>query len=590
MNRQLPGPSIELCEGDKLEVEVTNFMHASETPITIHWHGQHQRGTSYMDGVPNLTQCYILPGDKFTYKFTPEPAGTFMYHSHVGAQLGDGFFGSLVIRQTQSKDPNSGLYDHDCDTPSRECEFTVILNDWVIGGTALDDYIISRYASRYYYMPKSTLINGHSSKVPVGNLYTKGKGNTPLEVFNVVAGKKYRFRLINLATVSCRYQVAIDYHKLKVIAADGYPVQPRGADIVTLFNGERYDVVVEATESENNYWFKAIPLGECNVGDDNANGIAILRYDGAPLVEPAGEQDKFLPTLLHPINVNKVFPVKTEKWRSGMIGAITAAELTSFNDMPDDLRGTPDYTFYVAMDRLENDPIYDYPQLYSNAVENPYVLGTSMFNNISFQFPHFPLLLNPSEAKYEKFCNKDTVNQQACFQERCHCTHMIGIPLGSIVEIFLIHESKKGKVSRGHPIHMHGYHAYLVGLSKVGGTSVETSEIRGMNEAGEIPKNLKNPTLRDTVQVTGGGYTVWRFKADNPGLWFFHCHVQTHMLEGQALILNVGDVGDFDKIPNGFPTNCLKPKKNISSGADALSLEMSILLLTLISASVMWYF
>ena len=58
----------------------------------------------------------------------------------------------------------------------------------------------------------------------------------------------------------------------------------------------------------------------------------------------------------------------------------------------------------------------------------------------------------------------------------------------------------------------------LWGLSKVGGTSVETSEIRRMNEAGEIPKNLKNPTLRDTVQVTGGGYTVWRFKADNPGI------------------------------------------------------------------------
>ena len=42
VNRQFPGPSIELCEGDKLEVEVTNSMHASETPITIHWHGQHQ--------------------------------------------------------------------------------------------------------------------------------------------------------------------------------------------------------------------------------------------------------------------------------------------------------------------------------------------------------------------------------------------------------------------------------------------------------------------------------------------------------------------------------------------------------------------
>ena len=82
--------------------------------------------------------------------------------------------------------------------------------------------------------------------------------------------------------MSCRYEVAVDNHKLKVIAADGYPVQPREADIVTLFNGERYDVVIGANQrAGGNYWFKAIPIGECNVEPDNANGIAILRYQGA---------------------------------------------------------------------------------------------------------------------------------------------------------------------------------------------------------------------------------------------------------------------------------------------------------------------
>ena len=47
-------------------------------------------------------------------------------------------------------------------------------------------------------------------------------------------------------------------------------------------------------------------------------------------------------------------------------------------------------------------------------------------------------------------------------------------------------------------------HIFLA-LDKVGGTTVESSEIQRMNEAGEIHKNLVNPTLRDTVQVTGGG-------------------------------------------------------------------------------------
>ena len=564
---------------------MTNSMHAAETPITIHWHGQHQRGTNYMDGVPNLTQCYILPGQKFTYKFTPEPAGTFMYHSHVGAQLGDGFFGSFIVRQPRSKDPNSGLYDHDCNTPSEECEFTVIVNDWVIGGTSFDDYVISRYSSHDYYMRKTSLVNGHSNVVPVGNLETSGMGNTPLEVFHIVAGKRYRFRLINLAAVSCRYQVGIDKHKLKVIAADGYPVQPRDADIVTLFNGERYDVVVETNQPVGNYWFKAIPIGECNVGNNKANGIAILRYDGAPTSNPTFAIDQFVPALTNPVTVNKVFPTKTETWRDGMVGAITAAQLTSFNNMPNELKGTPDYTLYISMDQLLNDPLYDNPQLYSYALETPYVYGTANFNNISFTFPSFPLLLRPSDMKRDSFCNQNTIDQQACYSERCRCTHRISIPFGSTVEIFHINESKKGKGSAGHPIHIHGYHVYLVGLNKVRGTSVESSEIQRMNEVGEIPKNLENPTLRDTVQVTGGGYAVWRFKADNPGLWFFHCHVQTHMLEGQSFILQVGDTADFDVPPKGFPTFCMQTKK-CTSGVNVPGFQLNIIILFIVLVQV----
>lgn len=35
----------------------------------IHWHGIHQRGTPWMDGVGYITQCPIGPGQTFTYKF-----------------------------------------------------------------------------------------------------------------------------------------------------------------------------------------------------------------------------------------------------------------------------------------------------------------------------------------------------------------------------------------------------------------------------------------------------------------------------------------------------------------------------------------
>ena len=63
VNRMIPGPSIQVCEGDRVVVDVENHMEGMET--TIHWHGIWQRGTQYYDGVPFVTQCPIQQGNTF---------------------------------------------------------------------------------------------------------------------------------------------------------------------------------------------------------------------------------------------------------------------------------------------------------------------------------------------------------------------------------------------------------------------------------------------------------------------------------------------------------------------------------------------
>lgn len=50
--------------------------------------------------------------------------------------------------------------------------------------------------------------------------------------------------------------------------------------------------------------------------------------------------------------------------------------------------------------------------------------------------------------------------------------------------------------------------------------------------------NLHNPVRKDTVIVPYGGYTIIRFWATNPGVWFMHCHIDKHMVEGMAVMLN----------------------------------------------------
>lgn len=55
----------------------------------------------------------------------------------------------------------------------------------------------------------------------------------------------------------------------------------------------------------------------------------------------------------------------------------------------------------------------------------------------------------------------------------------------------------------------------------------------------ETPYNLSRAILRDTVQIPSRGYAVLRFRADNPGIWMFHCHILWHLASGMAMLVDV---------------------------------------------------
>ena len=84
-NRSYPGPWIQACWGDELEITVRNSLRTNGT--TVHWHGLRQLGSVEMDGVNAVTQCPIAPGDSFTYKFRAMQYGSSWYHSHYSLQV-----------------------------------------------------------------------------------------------------------------------------------------------------------------------------------------------------------------------------------------------------------------------------------------------------------------------------------------------------------------------------------------------------------------------------------------------------------------------------------------------------------------------
>ena len=98
-NGQSPGPTIEVVEGDRLRIFVTNRL---PEVTTVHWHGQ--RLPNGMDGVTGLTQPPIQPGETWVYEFTARRPGTFMYHPHADemVQMAMGLMGFWVTHPKQS--------------------------------------------------------------------------------------------------------------------------------------------------------------------------------------------------------------------------------------------------------------------------------------------------------------------------------------------------------------------------------------------------------------------------------------------------------------------------------------------------------
>ncbi|WP_075792623.1 multicopper oxidase family protein [Massilia putida] len=106
-NGQSPGPTIEVVEGDRVRIFVTNKL---PEHTSVHWHGQ--RLPNGMDGVTGITQPGIAPGKTFVYEFVARRAGTFMYHPHADemAQMAMGMMGLWI---THPKDPSLHAVDRD---------------------------------------------------------------------------------------------------------------------------------------------------------------------------------------------------------------------------------------------------------------------------------------------------------------------------------------------------------------------------------------------------------------------------------------------------------------------------------------------
>ncbi|RZC42614.1 laccase-like, partial [Asbolus verrucosus] len=291
VNRQIPGPSIQICQNDVLVVDVTNKI--PEHSLTVHWRGQPNNEAPYMDGVPLITQCPIPSYTTFQYKFRVSSPGTHLYHAFSDQDRSRGLLGALIVRQPDRIDPLRKYYDIDS-------KHHIIL--------------ISETSD------KTLLINGRDP-FPTG---------AALSIFNVKRNKRYRFRVAYTGgKLGCPVTLSIDNHLIKIIALDGNPISPSVADSIILSKGERVDFVLKTNQDTNDYFLR--------VKSCDGNGLALINYEGSR--KGRDDRDKELK------NDERSFDTALCESK---IGRVCLGGVKSLQKIPEQLKKQPEKVMYLS--------------------------------------------------------------------------------------------------------------------------------------------------------------------------------------------------------------------------------------------------
>lgn len=207
-NGQLPGPELRVRRGELVEVTLVNL--DVKGGVTLHWHGLDVPNAE--DGVPGVTQDAVRPGQRHVYRFRPDRAGTFWYHSHQqsSSTVARGLFGALVVEEPRKNDSGERTGGQDA---SRTLDRTVIAHAWPVGGARPSTDGPPRGGGGAL-----SGVNGAG-----GTLRTALGNDTGMRKLRVKDGSQVRLRLLNADNCPRTYSVAGT--AFKVAAIDGNDVQ-----------------------------------------------------------------------------------------------------------------------------------------------------------------------------------------------------------------------------------------------------------------------------------------------------------------------------------------------------------------------------
>jgi CopA family copper-resistance protein len=497
VNGLLPSPLLRFKEGKEVVINVINEM---EEETSIHWHGLYVPNS--MDGVPGVVFPGIPPKGRFTYRFPVVQWGTYWYHSHSLMQEQLGLYGPLIL------EPKDG------DPIKADRDYVIVLSDW----TDEDPHRILSKLKKYpgyYNFQKRTLGDfirevkekGFSQTLKerlmwarmrmdsrdiadiTGYTYTylmNGQATQENPTFIFKPGEKVRLRFIN-ASSATYFNVQIPGLKMTIVQADGQNVYPVDVDEFRIAIAETYDVIVQPKE-------------------ERAYAIYAESMDRSGFV---------MGTLAPREGMRAVPPPKRE-----------VPELT-MEDMGH--HGHTDHGHHhhhegykMMLDVKKNpfgvdaDMVVESPR---QRLEDPGVgLRNQKHKVLTYSdlasAEEYPVgepsrtieihLVGNMERFIWRMYSYDGRRLTSRFED------LIDLKYGEVVRFAIINHTMMH-----HPIHLHGMWMYLDN----GGDAL-------------------NPR-KHTIDVKPGEVVFVNVKADNPGLWAFHCHVLYHMDTGMFRVVRV---------------------------------------------------
>ena len=383
-------------------------------------------------------------------------------------------------------------------------------------------------------------------------------------------GEVYHFRLVGSISIYA-LRVSIDDHKLLAIASDGKHFDPVEVDYIIIHSGETYDFLLNATQSESEYWIRAETL---EVLRTEHSARAILTYG----------------------NINDL------DWTTGYSN-VPERERPCISESPCDVLNCPFRSYPTKFNltcislislvaRNVTSPDSEIPKYPpdSNCTDCEHFLNfafqgkdeQSSVNANSFELP--PLSYSTNCFEYNEqlavgnTCDNCTVDTSST-TGGCRCVNIVKVaneetydPTTEQQSIALVF------INRGtffaHPIHLHGhaYHVVYIGYGEYNASGHITDFSQDLEctlpicadpgWSNGIPQGVSDRTVngqvvgtairKDTIIIPPGGYVVVAFQAFNPGYWIMHCHIEEHLLNGMAVIIQEYSPGQQWIPPEGI--------------------------------------